>query len=406
MQSQLSRTLSLPQMVLYGLGTTIGAGIYALIGELAAVSGYLAPMAFLFAALLAGMTAMSFAEFSGRFPQAAGAALYVKQGFNSDALSTSVGLLVVLAGLVSAAALINGFIGYLTQFVELQPYITVFVLVAIIVGLAAWGIAQSVLIAGLITLIEVGGLILIIGVSTPSLSQLPELSANLTPSLSLESLSLIYAGVLLAFYAFIGFEDMVDVAEEIKNVRRTLPMAILLTLVITAVLYISIMLLALLTFTPEALSQSDAPLALLYEHHTGQSSTIISLIGMFAIINGALIQVIMASRVLYGLSCRGLLPNKLSIVHPKTHTPLHATGLAGLIMLTLALIGDLPTLAEATSIIMLSVYTLVNLALWRVKKHQPAPYGNFSVPRWIPLIGFLVSGALVLFKLLQFIEAS
>ncbi len=153
----LKRTISLPQMVLYGLGTTIGAGIYALVGELARVSGMLAPVAFLFAAILAGFTALSFAELSGRYPRAAGASLYIREGFGSETLSVAAGLMMVLAGLVSASALVNGFSGYfetLTGF----PRVPSILLITLLLGLvAAWGIAESVLIATVITVIEVGG---------------------------------------------------------------------------------------------------------------------------------------------------------------------------------------------------------------------------------------------------------
>ncbi|MDG6773238.1 amino acid permease [Thiomicrorhabdus sp. ZW0627] len=396
---KLNRTLSLPQMVLYGLGTTIGAGIYALVGELAGISGYLAPAAFLVAAILAGMTAMSFAELSGRYPQAAGAALYVKQGFDSDRFSTLVGLLVALAGLVSASALVNGFIGYLSELLPIHPQIDIIILVFLIGALAAWGIAESVFIASLITLIEVGGLLLIIYTGLPSLENLGEIGPHFIPDLSFTSVSLIYSGVLLAFFAFIGFEDMVDVAEEVKDVSRTLPRAILLTLSITAIIYICIMVIALLSFTPAELAKSQAPMALLYEHHTGNSATLITFIGMFAIINGALIQVIMASRVLYGLSCRGLIPKPFCRVNARTHTPVISTFTASLVVLILALLGELSSLAQATSIIMLAVFSMVNLALWRIKKHQPAPYGNLVIPRWVPLVGFIVSSGFVIFEL-------
>lgn len=391
-------------MVLYGLGTTIGAGIYALVGEVAARSGYMAPLAFFAAALLAATTAFSFAELCGRFPKAAGAALYVKQGFNSDQLSRLIGLLVAVAGLVSASALINAFSGYLAQLVHLPGNFTLIAVVVVIVGLAIWGIAESVYIAGLFTLIEVGGLVWIVFVASPNLVHLPEMAPLFVPDFSLHSAFLIYSGVLLAFFAFIGFEDMVDVAEEVKHVRRTLPLAIILTLLITAALYFSIMLLALLTVPLSELAASSAPLALIYEKQTGQPATAISIIGMLAIINGALIQVIMGSRVLYGLSSRSLLPLFFSRVNAKTQTPINATLAAGALVMVLAVSGGLSTLAQTTSLLMLVVFALVNLSLWRIKKHQPVPYGNLSIPRWIPLIGFLVSAGLVFYELVNALQ--
>ena len=151
----LKRSLSLTMLVLYGLGTTIGAGIYALIGEIAGVAGYLAPFSFLVAALLAGVTALGFAELAARFPRAAGEALYVREGVGSTTLSTFTGLLVVLAGLVSAAAMINGFVGYLHQFMQTDRAVVIVVVTLTLGAAAAWGIAESVLIASLITLVEV-----------------------------------------------------------------------------------------------------------------------------------------------------------------------------------------------------------------------------------------------------------
>lgn len=394
----LKRSLSLPILVLYGLGTTIGAGIYALLGELAGVSGHMAPASFLVASLMAALTAASFAELSGRFPHCAGAALYVKEAFNSERLSTLVGLLVVVAGLVSSAALIIAFAGYLHDFFEINKTITI-VAVSLLLGcVAAWGIAESVFVAALITVIEIGGLLLVIAVSHTSFAELPSRIDEFIPSFDGASWGAIYSGSLLAFYAFIGFEDMVDVAEEVKDVKRNLPKAILFTLGITSVLYMVIMLAAVLTMPPSELAASSAPLAILFEHYTGNKG-VIGIIGMFAIINGALIQVIMASRVLYGLSSRQLLPSLLSRIHPRTRTPIIATFVVTVIVLVLAVTGQLAALAELTSLIILLVFSLVNLSLLRIKRLSPRPSDSISFPIWVPGAGFLVSSGFVLAEL-------
>lgn len=401
--TKLKRSLTLPHMVLYGLGTTIGAGIYALLGEVAAQSGYMAPLAFLAAALLAATTALAFAELSGRYPRAAGAALYVQHGFHAKHLSRLVGLWVALAGLVSSAALLNAFSGYLAHLVHLPVSLTLTLLVGAIVLLAIWGIAESVYAAGLLTLIEVGGLVWIILITAPNLAKLPQMAPLFMPDASLHSAFLVVSGMLLAFYAFIGFENMVDVAEEVKQVRRTLPLAILVTLLITAALYVSLMLLALLTVPLETLAGSAAPLALIYETQTGQAPTVITLIGLLALFNGALIQIIMASRVLYGLGSRRLLPRFFGQVSVRTRTPVKATLAAGLLVLLFSASGSLANLAQTTSLIMLSVFALVNLALWTLKgrspKQPPAADGHFEIPRWIPLFGFVSSLALILYEL-------
>lgn len=397
----LKRSITLPMMVLYGLGTTIGAGIYALVGEIAYIAGYFAPVSFLVASILAGFTAISFAELCARFPRAAGAALYVKQGFNSDRLSTLVGILVVIAGLVSAAALVNGFVGYLHQFLDIGRVSAIIMITLLLGGIAAWGIAESVIIASIITVVEIGGLLLVVLVSGDALSTLPERWSELIPPANIASWSGIYLGAILSFYAFIGFEDMVDVAEEVKNVKRNLPLAILLTLGITTFIYMLLIITAVLSIAPSELAKSEAPLAEIYQFHTGQKAIAISIIGIFAIINGALIQMIMASRVLYGLSSRGLLPRLLSNVHPQTQTPLIATAVVTFAILIVALIGRLTSLAELTSIIMLSIFSMVNFSLWRVKQRDPDPGAIKTYPIWIPIIGFLVSSAFVLSKLIS-----
>ena len=397
----LKRTLSLPMMVLYGLGTTIGAGIYALVGEIAGVAGYFAPVSFLIASLMAGLTAISFAELCGRFPQAAGAAVYVRQGFSSERLSTVVGLLVITAGLVSASALVNGFVGYLHQFIGVERILAI-VLVTLLLGcIAAWGIVESVTIASLITVIEIGGLILVIAVSGEGLSTFPDRWSELIPSADMVSWGGIYLGAALSFYAFIGFEDMVVVAEEVKEVKHTLPLAVLLTLGITTFIYMLLMVTAVLSLAPAELKSSETPLAYLYEYHTGEKAIVISIIGMFAIINGALIQMIMASRVLYGLSSRGQLPGLLAVVHHRTRTPLVATAVATVAVLMFASIGRLASLAEATSMIMLVVFSIVNLSLWRIKRRDPHPVDVRIFPAWIPIAGFLVSSAFVLSEVIN-----
>ena len=395
-KATLKRTLSLPMMVLYGLGTTIGAGIYALVGEIALVSGYFSPVSFLIASVLAGFTAISFAELCGRYPYAAGAAIYVKHGFNSKRLSTVVGLLVITAGVVSAAALLNGFVGYLHQFIGIER-VPAIVLVAILLGgIAVWGIAESVIIASVITVIEIGGLLLVITVSNGALAEFSNRWMELIPPADLTSWRGIYLGAILSFYAFIGFEDMVDVAEEVKDVKRNLPVAILMTLGITTIIYLLLMTTAVFSMPPAELASSATPLVHLFQYHTGGNATIISIIGIFAIINGALIQMIMASRVIYGMSSRGQLPALIGIVNKTTQTPAIATAMVTAVVLALALIGQLASLAQATSLIMLCIFSLVNLALWRIKRKEPNPVDVRIFPLWIPIVGFFISSAFVL----------
>ena len=398
-QTQLRRGLSLPLLVLYGLGTTIGAGIYALVGKIAGESGYLAPLAFLLAAAMASLTALSFGELCRRYPYSAGEAFYVREAFHWEWVSTLVGLLVVLTGLVSAAALVNGFIGYLGEFIEVQPSLTILLVCLSLGMLAGWGIAESVSLAALVTLIEIGGLLVIVWLGLEqSTNPLISWIAHL-PEQNWNNLGLIFAGATLAFYAFIGFEDMVNVAEEVRDVKTTMPRAIILTLVISTLIYLLLMMVAVLTVSPSELAKSDAPLPLVYRQLTGEDSTLISVIGLFAIINGALIQIIMAARVLYGQATMGQLPKVLAHINVRTQTPLIATALVTSLVLVLALIGDLAGLARTTSILMLTVFAFINLALWQIKRRDPNLADFKPLPIWIPVVGFFVSSGIVLNEL-------
>lgn len=390
-------------MVLYGLGTTIGAGIYALIGKVAGAAGGFAPLSFLVASLLAGLTAFTFAELVARFPSSAGEARYVREGLNSATLSLLVGLMVIVAGIVSSAAIVNGFAGYLGQFVDLPRPISVSAVVILLGLIAAWGIGQSVLLAGLLTLIEVGGLILVIWAGGGALTETPLNIADYIPPLEIAPWSGILAGSFLAFFAFIGFEDMVNVAEEVKEVRRALPIAIILTLFLTLLLYLAVSIVAVRALPLDQLAASDAPLALIYQQRTGSSSAIISAIALLATVNGALVQIIMASRVLYGLAVQGLLPAALARVSPKTQTPMIATALVTGSILTAGVLFHLEGLAETTSVITLAIFTLVNLALWRIKLRGPAPAGLRAVPFFVPVIGFFTSLGFVVMAALRFL---
>ncbi len=403
---RLKRALSLPHIVLYGLGTTLGAGIYVLIGEVAAVTGMFAPVSFVIASLLAAVSALSFAELSGRFPQSAGEAVYVFKALGNRTMATGVGLLVVVAGIVSSAAIVNGFVGYLNEFVEVPRWLAIAALVVGFGALAAWGVMESVSAAALFTVVEIAGLLLVIWVARDAYPDLATRWPAIVPDWSGAHAIAILSGAVLAFYAFIGFEDMVNVAEEVKDVSRNLPRAIVITLIVTTIIYIALSLAATLTVAPADLAAHDAPLALVYTKASGGSATVISMISIVAIVNGALIQIIMASRVLYGLSDRGWLPAAVGVVDQRTKTPVRATVLVTGLVLIFALWLPLVTLAQATSLIALIVFALVNLALFRVKRRDAfAPADVFTVPRWVPLLGLIVSAAFALFQVVAFIRA-
>ena len=388
---ELSRSLSLPMVTLYGMGTILGAGIYVLIGEVAGVAGAWAPLAFLVAAVLAGFSAFAYAELSSRYPKSAGEAVYLQEGIGWRWLSMLVGLMVASVGILSSATIAKGFVGYLHVFVQVPEPLVTSMLVVILGLIAWWGIRESVLVIGLFTLIEVFGLLLIIWVGWDSIDRLPTLWSDTSSTAGEGYLTGVLLGAFLAFYAFIGFEDMVNVAEEVKHARRTLPLAIILVLVLTTLLYIVVALVAVLAVPAAELSGKEAPLAYIYELNTGRSPVVITLIGMFAVVNGALIQIIMASRILYGMSRQGWLPATISRVHPATQTPHIATLMVTLAILAFALLLPLLTLANITSLITLLIFSFINLALIRIKLRDARPAGVIVYPLWIPVAGLIAN---------------
>ena len=398
--TELRRVLSLPVITFYGMGTIIGAGIYVLVGEIAGAAGMRAPLAFALAGVIAAFTALSYAELSSRYPVSAGEAVYLQQGFGRRWLSLGVGLLLAVAGMVSSATLANGFVGYLHVFVPAPDWVAVIGLVLVLGTLACWGIRESAIVATVTTLVEIGGLVLILSVAAPNFAHLPQRLPEMLPTADAAAWSGVLLGAFLAFYAFLGFEDMVNVAEEVHDPARNMPRAILIAAAVATVLYILVATAAVLTQPPERLALSEAPLASIYVEATGRSPWVISVVGLFAVVNGALIQIIMGARILYGMAREGWLPRALAYVHPRTQTPLATTAVMTAAVLALALWFPLVTLAKVTSFILLSVFALVNLALVRIKLRGPAPAGVRTFPVWVPCVAFVLCLAILAFQML------
>jgi APA family basic amino acid/polyamine antiporter len=399
---RLVRSLTLTHAVLYGLGVTIGAGIYVLVGLAAGRSGMHAPLAFLGAALVMAFSAASFAELGTRMPVSASEAAYVHAAFRLNWLSLSVGLLVVTTAIVSAATISVGSAGYVAVFLPLSaPWIITGVVLAMGV-VACLATVQSVTFAGVMTLIEVGGLMLIIvaglGHGTDVVTRLPEI----WPSAGDMSAWIGIAGTtLIAVFAFIGFEHLVNIAEEIKEPSRTLPRALFLTLGLTALLYGVVVWIAVTAVPPEELARSSAPLALVFEQLTGLPLVTMSAIAIIATLNGIIVHMIMIARVIYGLADQGSLPKFLSRLNPVTRTPLMATaiGVGGILMLALAV--PLAGLADLTAGLTLVIFAIVNLALIRIKSRNEAPPpGTFICPHWVPFAGLISSVMLLVVDLI------
>jgi APA family basic amino acid/polyamine antiporter len=383
----LKRALSLPLITFYGLGTIIGAGIYVLIGEVAARAGLFTPIAFLVAAVIATFTALSYAELSSRLPRSGGEAIYIQAAFHRRRLSMATGWGVVAIGVVSSATLANGIVGYLNLFVPIPAALAVGGLVVILGLVAAWGITESVWLATLTSLLEIGGLIYVLISAGGNLADLPSRWHELLPPFSGAAWSSIFVGAFLAFYAFIGFEDMVNVAEEVVDAPRQMPRAIIIALLVSTLLYLGVALVAVLAMPVERLAASPAPLAAVLTAAGHESPLFIGAISLVAVVNGALIQIIMASRVLYGMGHAGLAAAALAKVHPRTRTPLRATALVTAAILILALWLPLATLAQMASFVTLSIFAAVHLALLQLKRQKIQSTGTVAYPIWVPAVG-------------------
>jgi len=366
----LARRINQPLLILYGLGTILGAGIYVLVGKVAAEAGLLAPLSFIFAALVAWLTALSYSKLVVLFPKSAGEAVYIEHSFRMNWLALSVGILIILTGIVSAATLTNGFTGYLLLLVSVNENFAMAAVVIVLTALAVWGIAESLIVAALITAIEVIGLFIVLFFCGDALIELPQSFDKVFLPKSSAQLVGVLSGAFLAFYAFIGFEDMVNIVEEVKRPERTMPKAILWVVIISTSLYVLIALVAIFSLPLNELSQSKAPLADVLAQKNAGAARVVSLISVFAIVNGVLIQMIMASRVCYGMSKQYGGPAWLHHVSTLTKTPALATVLIGIAILLFALYFPLVVLAKFTSFIILLIFALVNLALWKIQREN------------------------------------
>ncbi|WP_397542273.1 amino acid permease [Roseovarius salis] len=387
MADELKRRIGLGLLTAYGVGVMVGAGIYVLVGAVAADAGVWAPVSFLIAGLVAAPTALSYAEFTTRLPEAGGPAAFVAKAFGRNWIGVIVGFGIVAAGTVSAAAVLRGGAGYLVSVVDLPLMPTVAVFGVLLLAVAIVGVLESLSVAAIFTAIEVVGLAVVIyagGTAEPS-SDFSAPAPIVWPGVA--------AGVMLAFFAFIGFEDIVNMAEEVKDPYHNLPRAILLSLAITSLLYALVTFAAVRAVPLDKLSVSEQPLSLVWSEARGTNAAFLSLIAVAAALNGVLAQIVMASRVLFGLGKRNPRLGVFHHAHPRLGTPVLATVLVGVAVIGGALFLEVADLAEATTAILLTVFTLVNAALIVVKRRDAqAP---FRVPLAVPTLGLVASAGLL-----------
>lgn len=383
MSGGLNRRLGLGLLTAYGVGVMVGAGIYVLVGVVVAGAGVWAPLAFVLAGLVALPSALSYGELAARMPEAAGEVAFVERGFDSRLLAQIAGGAIVLAGVISGAAVLRGGVGYLASLIPVAEPALIVALGLALTAIAAVGVLESLSVAALFTAIEVAGLLAVTyaGFTATPVADWTQPAAPYWPG--------ILGAVSLCFFAFIGFEDIENMAEEVRDPTRTLPRAILLSLAITAGLY-ALVALATVRAVPHAVvGATERPLALVWEAGFGGGAQVLSAIAVAAAVNGVLAQIVMAARVLFGLGKRTAWLAPFARVHPGRGTPLRATALIGAGVVGAALTLPVATLAETTSAVILTVFLLVNVALIRIKRRTPeAP---FRVAGWVPWAGLIAT---------------
>lgn len=402
--AKLKRSINWVTFALYGLGNILGAGIYVLIGEVAGVAGNGLIWSFLVAGIVASFTAITYGALVTRYPVSAGEAIYVMKAFKSRRMSTLIGLALAFSGVVSSSALLRGFNRYfqeLLKYVGVDPvasYLVIVVVLFLLGFVAIKGIKGSALLAVIFTAAEVGGLLLIIWVAANNGNIGEALSQSATGLSSIEPLS-IMLGAFLAFYAFIGFEDMVNIAEEVKEPKKSIKKGMIFALLASFALYFAVVIASLSVLSSKELAASNAPLAAVFSAATGSAFPIITIIGLFAVTNGVMAQILMSSRILFGLSREGWLPKSLSNISGKNRTPTVATYISLLVIGAGALALPLGTLAQITSLVILIIFSVVQLAAIRLGKKT-----KLDLHPIIPVLGLITNFGVISIQVLKWLN--
>ncbi|MDZ7932002.1 MAG: APC family permease [Rhodococcus sp. (in: high G+C Gram-positive bacteria)] len=379
------------------LGDVLGAGIYALVGEIAGEVGGAIWLPMLVALLMALLTAASYAELVTKYPRAGGAAVFAQRAYGRPLVSFLVGFSMLAAGVTSAAGLALAFSGdYLGVFLDV-PAVPAAVVFLLLVGLLnARGITESLRANLAMTIVEVSGLVLIValaglvlsrGDGTPS--RVLEFTDETTPTLA------VLGAALLAFYSFVGFETSANIAEEVEDVRRVYPRALLGAVTAAGVVYVLVGLAVSTVVPADTLAQSTGPLLeVVAAADAGIPPWVFSLVALVAVANGALLTMIMASRLTFGMARDGLLPGALAKVLPGRKTPWAAIVATTVVAMVLCSTGSVAALAETVVLLLLFVFISTNVAVL-VLRSDRADSGHFRTPTALPVLALITCAVLL-----------
>lgn len=390
-KSSLRRAVTGPMLFLFILGDVLGAGVYALAGTIAGEVGGAIWVPLLIALFFAMLTAGSYAELVSKYPHAGAASVFAEKAFKSPLISFLVGFCMLAAAVTSAAGLSLAFAGdYLAAFIEVSPHVAALIFLLVIALLNARGIKESLGANLLMTVIELSGLMLVIVAAgyffssgEAELARALEFKPGVSPMLA------VLGAALLAFYSFVGFETSANLAEEIKDVRNVYPRALFAALITAGVVYMAVGVAASSVLPTEKLLATSAPLLeVVRASGLDISPRLFAFIALIAVANGALLTMIMASRLTYGMANLGLLPGVLGRVLPHRRTPWAAIIATTLVAIALTLTGTLATLAQTVVLLLLFVFLSTNMAVLVLRKDKIAEE-HFQVPTWVPWLAIL-----------------
>lgn len=388
--AQLERSLSLGEVTLMSVGIILGAGIYVLIGRAAGLAGNAVWLSFVIAAIVASFTGLSYAELSSRFPDAGAEYVYVRRSFGRHP-AWLVGWLIIAGSVIGGATVAIGFAHYFAGLfgTAVLPVAWAALLICGVIVVA--GIQETAFFAIVITLIETGGLVIIMAIGLPQLGK-PVDYVQMAQGVE----GVLKAGVLI-FFSYLGFESITRLAEETEQPRKNIPRAILLSIAITTIIYILVGIAAVSVVPPAQLAEYGSPLAEIAETWLGQKSfLLLSLIALLSTFNTVLVMLLSASRLVYGIADENALPAIFCTVSARTRTPWVATSAVTAGAILFLLLGDVEVVANLTNFTVFAVFIAVNASLIYFRFNKPTREG-FRVPGSlgrvpiIPVLGILAS---------------
>jgi amino acid transporter len=370
---QLKRSLGPIQLTFYSIGVIIGAGVYSVIGAASAIAQQSLWLSFLVGGFVALLTALSYAEMATSFPTAGAEYSYVRRALpQAGWLAFVVAMIILIGASATAATVAVAFGGYLREFVEMPTLVSALLLLAGCTALNVIGLKESSWANIAFTLVEVGGLLLVIaaGLSKESIE---------TSFQSLPHPGTIEAAAVI-FFVYLGFEEIANLAEEVKDPARNIPRALFLSIAVTTGLYVMVSLTVLALATPAELSGSDAPLALAIQKVWPNSGPLMSAIALFATANTVLITIIATSRLLFSMARDGVIHKSFATLSVGRQTPAIAALLTFAVAAMLVPLGNVKTLAEASSFSALLAFLAVNATLVILRYREPKHHRPFRVP--------------------------